>query len=169
IKLRKLGESRGSQSEQRLYLLRISQRFQSLVESGVDGTYNDIFFGDAKTPKGRDKRIRAVIQNLNIEFSKSMQLQGHYHEIEDEIEDVPPYPDNESSNNSIKQKFPITISRQRYIDEVQSLLKDTRGKELPGMPNPSIVGELFYRQSEPWELLAQGHVKSTLEAVVTFL
>ena len=52
-------------AEQRLYLLYISQSFQSLVKAAVDGTYNDPFFENAKTELGYQKRIHAVMQNLS--------------------------------------------------------------------------------------------------------
>jgi site-specific DNA-adenine methylase len=64
-RLDKLGEPRAPVAEQRLYLLYISQSFQSLVKAAVDGTYNDPFFENAKTELGYQKRIRAVMQNLN--------------------------------------------------------------------------------------------------------
>jgi hypothetical protein len=65
--LDKLGEPRAPVAEQRLYLLYISQSFQSLVKAAVDGTYNDPFFENAKTELGYQKRIRAVMQNLNYQ------------------------------------------------------------------------------------------------------
>jgi hypothetical protein len=60
-RLNKLGEPRANLAEQRLYLLYISQSFQSLVKAAVDGTYNDPFFEDAKTEPGYQKRICAVM------------------------------------------------------------------------------------------------------------
>ena len=44
-KLDKLGEPPATVAEQRLYLLHISQVFQSLVKAAVDSTYNDPFLG----------------------------------------------------------------------------------------------------------------------------
>lgn len=64
-RLDKLEEPRATSAEQQLYLLHISQSFQSLVKAAVDGTYNDPFFDDAKSEPGYQKRIRAVMQNLN--------------------------------------------------------------------------------------------------------
>jgi hypothetical protein len=54
-------------AEQQLYLLYISQSFQSLVKAAVDSIYNDLFFENAKTELGYQKRIRAVMQNLNYQ------------------------------------------------------------------------------------------------------
>ena len=51
-RLEKLGESRATLDEQRLYLLHISQLFQSLLIASVDGTYNDPFLEGAKSKSG---------------------------------------------------------------------------------------------------------------------
>ena len=82
-RLDKLGEPRATLDEQRLYLLHISQSFQSLIKASVDGTYNDPFFEDAQSKPGYQKRIRAVVQNLNLEFAKRIARRGHRREIVD--------------------------------------------------------------------------------------
>jgi hypothetical protein len=88
MQLQKLGDPRATVDEQRLYLLHISQAFQSLVKAAVDGTYNEPFFEDAKTNAGCQKRIRAVIQNLNEEFTNKISLRGHLrHVLETKIKD----------------------------------------------------------------------------------
>jgi hypothetical protein len=51
-RLDKLREPRAPVAEQRLYLLYISQLFQSLVKAAVDGIYNNPFFENAKTELG---------------------------------------------------------------------------------------------------------------------
>jgi hypothetical protein len=60
--LDKLGDPRATLAEQQLYPFHLSQLFQSLVKAAVDGTYNNPFFGDAKSEPGYQKRIRAVMQ-----------------------------------------------------------------------------------------------------------
>ena len=76
-----LGEPRATVSEQRHYLIRISQLYQSLVKAAIDGTYNHPFFEDAMSEAGYRKRIRAVIQNLNLEFAECIAKQGHSLEV----------------------------------------------------------------------------------------
>ncbi|KAH6663787.1 dynamin GTPase [Halenospora varia] len=68
--LDKLGTSRDMNEEQRLFPLHISQSFQSIVNVAVEGTYGDSFFGDPRSVEGYSKRLRAVIQNLNMEFAE---------------------------------------------------------------------------------------------------
>ena len=74
--LGKLGQPRASIEEQRQYLITLSQACQALTKAAVDGTYNDDFFGDAKTDAGYQKRIRAVVQNLNQSFSRDNDARG---------------------------------------------------------------------------------------------
>ncbi|KAJ5471810.1 hypothetical protein N7539_008753 [Penicillium diatomitis] len=67
--LRRLGEPRITIDEQRSYLLNISQSLQELMKVATDRTYNDLFFGDARSSNGYHKRIRAIVQNFNEEFA----------------------------------------------------------------------------------------------------
>jgi hypothetical protein len=82
-RLDKLGEPRATLEEQRLYLLHISQSFHSLIKASVDGTYNDPFFEDAESESGYQKRIRAVVQNLNQDFAERIARRGHRREVVD--------------------------------------------------------------------------------------
>ena len=82
VRLSRLGESRTTLKEQRLFLIRTSQRFQLLVKAAADGDYSDRFFGKDSSGVGYSKRLRAVIQNLNTEFSALMAKNGHRVEIQ---------------------------------------------------------------------------------------
>ncbi|CZT51083.1 related to vacuolar sorting protein VPS1, dynamin, and related proteins [Rhynchosporium secalis] len=158
--LGKLGTSRDTNDEQRLFLLHVSQSFQSIINAAIDGTYGNSFFGDPRSAEGYSKRLRAVIQNLNMEFAERMRVCGHKREIVDRIgPEIPP----------LTTVLPQTISRATFLDEVTELLKISRGRELPGMFNPLIVGDLFHEQSLPWERLAQIHLKNIWEATRAFL
>ena len=152
-KLAKLGHRRATLDEQTLFLLRVSQLFQSLCKAAADGTYGDPFFGDPRKADGYSKRLRAVVQNLNLAFAERMRLSGEYRRIVD----------------SKRDKDLKTISRNDFIDEIRWLLKRSRGRELPGMFNPLIVGDLFFEQSRPWEDMARSHLQMTWKTVKAFL
>jgi GTPase SAR1 family protein len=156
-RLKKLGEPRASLHEQRLHLVQISQSFQSLVNASVAGTYHQAFFDDAKSERGYQQRLRAVVQNLNQDFAKKLVKYGHYREITD----------SESSDLVPKRVLPIT--RDAFIAEIQMLMQRTRGRELPGSFNPMIVGDLFLEQSKPWEAVALRHVKKVWHAAKVFI
>ena len=163
-RLIKLGGRRITKDEQRIFLLEASQSFQILCKAAVDGTYNDSFFGHPRSPEAYKKRLRAVVQNLNLEFAQTMRVRGHYSQIvEREISTIPVLKYGQRSPQ------PKRIERADLIDEIRQLLKTSRGRELPGMFNPLIVGDLFYEQSQHWETLAREHLQVMKDAVRDFL
>ncbi|KAJ5500691.1 hypothetical protein N7453_009742 [Penicillium expansum] len=155
--LQKLGDPRATVDEQRSYLLHTSQAFQSLVKAAVDGTYNEPFFGDAKTDEGYRKRIRAVIQNLNQKFTDKISHRGHFHHV---LESEEP--------RSISKRQQL-LKREEYVQHIGILLKKTRGRELPGTFNPLIVKDLFQEQCSPWEDITRGHITAAWTAAREFL
>lgn len=157
LQLQNLGDPRATVDDQRTYLLHISQNFQSLVKAAVDGTYNEPFFGDAKSTVGYQKRIRAVIQNLNENFTKKVSQRGHLRCILE----------SEDQRNVCKHQ--IRVTREEYIQHIETLLKKTRGRELPGTFNPMIVKDLFQEQCTPWADITQNHMDAAWRAVRDFL
>jgi GTPase SAR1 family protein len=159
--LDRLGSRRGNLDEQRSFLLKISQSFQLIVKAAVDGTYDDVFFGDPKTDVGYRRRLRAVIQNLHLDFANAMRSRGHRREFVTGGQ--------EASHDKGSGMQPEPVSREQFLEEISERLKRTRGRELPGMFNPLIVGDLFFEQSEPWKKLAETHLKTIWEATRAFL
>lgn len=157
--LNELGEPRRTLEEQRLQLLHVSQKFQSLVERSISGTYTGAFFEDADTPQGYQQRIRATIQNINKEFSDELSASGHRREISSIA----------SSKAESSSTGPEPITREDFLDYVQTVMHRTRGRELPGIFSTMVVTDLFQQQSSPWERIVHSHVKKTWEAVETFL
>lgn len=152
-RLIRLGEARGTLQEQRLYLLHISQSFTSLIKAAVDGVYTHEFFGRAETDVGFSKRLRAVAQDLLLQFAERMRDEGHDREI---IEDTPSRPSPRVSKQ---------ITRSEYTNHVRELMRRTRGCELPGTFSPLIVGDLFYQQSRPWKRLVELFSERILNAI----
>ncbi|KAF2034799.1 hypothetical protein EK21DRAFT_55853 [Setomelanomma holmii] len=133
--LAKLGASRPTISEQRRYLIKASTRFSSLMKAAIDGVYTDGFFVDAKAPEAYSRRLRAVVQNTLSDFAEQMRSDGHARIIQDQ-------PINHNDRY---------VSRSHYVEEVKALMKESRGRELPGTYNPLIVTELFSKQCKPWK------------------
>ncbi|OJJ42163.1 hypothetical protein ASPZODRAFT_77515 [Penicilliopsis zonata CBS 506.65] len=154
--LKKLGQPRATLDEQKCYLLKISQSFQSLVKAAVDGTYNDVFFEGIQSSTGRQKRIRAITQNLNEVFAERLSQGGHYRKIAEH-------------ENQRATEGQILVTRSGFISHIQELMKQTKGRELPGTFNPMIVGELFLEQCRPWETMARRHILTTWQAAERFL
>ncbi|KAF3006088.1 hypothetical protein E8E13_011098 [Curvularia kusanoi] len=135
--LQRLGLPQASIKEQRHYLLSLSQTSQSLIKAATDGTYNNDFFGDAKADIGYQKRIRAAVQNLNQSFAETMTREGHHYAISD-------YSDGDSSLNSSSKVRQYT--RAQVLDRIKTLMKRTRGCELPDAATSSA---LFQTLIEP--------------------
>ncbi|KAI2866543.1 hypothetical protein CBS63078_10775 [Aspergillus niger] len=155
--LKKLGEPRATLDEQRTYLLSISQHFQILVKAAVDGTYNEAFFEDIQSSTGRQKRVRAVVQNLTEAFAERLNSRGHYRRIVENTDRI----DGRGGQ--------ITVTRSEFTEYIQVLMKRTRGRELPGTFNPMIVGELFLEQCRPWTAITHQHILSIWIEVERFM
>lgn len=71
-----LGQGRVTDEEQRSFLLDISQAFQDLCTHAINGPYDDPFFGDGLTNMGKEKRLRAVVRNKQIDFADIIRTEG---------------------------------------------------------------------------------------------
>lgn len=141
--LERLGSQRRTLDEQRVFLLKLSHSFHLLVKAATDGTYGDSFFGDPKTSEGYSRRLRAVIQNLHLEYAADMRAHGHRrHFVDDHQATTASHPELGTQ--------PEVVSRTCFLGDISETLKRARGRELPGMYNPLIVGDLFLEQAEPW-------------------
>ena len=138
-RLDRLGGSRASAQQQRLYLHSVSQGFSDLIKSAVKGMYDDPFFGDPTTDEGYSKRLRAITQNTGLEFAKDIKNNGHFKEI---VETKPSTP---------SKAPPYKVTREERLQEVGVLMKRSRGCELPGTFKPEIIGNLFQDQCKPWK------------------
>ncbi|KAK1143992.1 hypothetical protein N8T08_005901 [Aspergillus melleus] len=154
--LERLGQPRLTLDEQRSYLLSISQTYQLLVKAAVDGTYNEAFF-DLQSTSGHIKRMRAILQNLNQDFAERLLREGHHYIISEDSDEA-----DTGSNQAV-------VTRDAYLQHIQELMKETRGRELPGTFNPMIVGELFLEQSKPWEEITQDHILEIWGAAKRFV
>lgn len=153
--LEKLEPARATIEEQRSVLLNLSERFQNICRDAITGPYDHSFFGDALTADGKEKRLRAVVRNMQIDFAKIIRTQGSQWEIV------------ESSEKSLENKRHRT--RDEVVAQILELLKHSRGRELPGLPNPLLVGEIFREYSNPWPQLARNHIQHVWDAVTVLV
>lgn len=172
-RLDKMGQPRTTIDEQRLYLVKASQSFQTLAKASVDGTYTDVFFQDAKSDQGFNQRIRAVIQTLNHEFARKLEERGQYRQIVPAMPKPTPKPRStdfsaEAIYTTVKPKKrgkpesaddTVRFTRTDFISYIQDLMLRTRGRELPGTFSPMIVADLFKEQCRPWKPILHDHVQ----------
>lgn len=148
--LRRMGDARQTTAEQRRYLLHASSKFTALLDHAISGTYSDTIFGDAMEDQGYHRRLRAVMQNELSDFSEMLSKRGEKWRIVDDDDD------------HIDER---SIKRSDFVDEVQQRLRRSRGRELPGMFNPLIVGDLFYLQAQPWAGFVDTYIDNILVSV----
>ncbi|KAI9768756.1 MAG: hypothetical protein M1839_003971 [Geoglossum umbratile] len=130
------------------FLLNLGQAFFQLCKASRDGVYDDQFFGDSPTDTGYIRRLRAVVQHANLKFAETMTKRGHRRDIKDTD-------DTEGEKEKrLRGELPEKISRKEALDRVRLRLTRSRGRELPGIFNPLLVGELFHEQASPWRALA---------------
>ncbi|KLU91178.1 hypothetical protein MAPG_09701 [Magnaporthiopsis poae ATCC 64411] len=111
--LTRLGDPRESPEAQRKYLLGVSRRFSSLMTAAIEGTYDNAFFGSAKTGEGCQKRIRAVVQNALCDFSQRMNDEGKLQRIVDDYNPPEPAP----KGRELLGTFNPLIIRELFLEQ----------------------------------------------------
>ncbi len=152
-RLDRLGLSRASLQEQKIYLNDLAETFAHIVTNAVEGYYNDSFFGKVKSEEGFSRRLRAYVNERLRLYSERMAVDGHQYKICDTEEDKVAADNQRRGTN--KTWPPIPITKDEYLGEVRNLIKRTRGRELVGSYRPEIVLDLFKLQSDPWERLTR--------------
>lgn len=151
--LDKMGQPRTTIDEQRLYLIKVSQSFQTLTKASIDGIYTDVFFEDAESDRGYSQRIRAVIQMLNHQFANELEERGQYRQIANDMGT------ESSTEEGILADGTLQVTRAEFISYVQNIMLRTRGRELPSTFSPMIVADLFKEQCRPWKAILRAHVE----------
>ena len=149
-----LGSSRSTVQEQRLYLLRASQRYFTLMSNANGGQYLDKYFNSATPAINRQKKIRAVAMGIMTRFTDNMRLNGHA------VQPVDSLPQNYKHIPGT----PRMIQKDVYYEEVIKLMNENRGRELKGLMQPDIVRILFHDQIQPWRGLADAATSELLQA-----
>ena len=157
--LEKLGQPLSSVRDQKMFLMELSQDFQSLCRSAVDGLYDGDFFTEEVTVAAQEKRLRARVRNMQMDFAEEIRTRGSKWTVVSSTE---------------RKKLPSPAcggkwTREQAIDHVLKLLKSYRGQELPGLPSSRLVGAVFREYSSPWEQIARDHILEVWGAAKKFL
>ena len=143
--LDKLGNSRNTEEEQRMYLSELGQKFYDLCRAGCDGNYEDEFFTASARRQREPTRIRALVQNESKSFAQRMARKGSAGPMPVDDED-----DKDGNDGA---------ARRQAVDRTLHLLRIGRGRELPGTYNPMLIGELFREYSVDWESITHKHLR----------
>jgi len=121
VRLAKIGPSRATEQERRIFLAELSQSFQIICRDAVRGDYEHAFFQDDKTG---EKRLCATIMNMHFVFAEVLRADGARWKITGKA----------GSENC--------RTREEAIKEACMLLKSSRGREVP---NQSCTSQLTYQ------------------------
>ena len=181
-----LGAKRSTLYEQKNYLMDIFTEGEKILSNAITGQYSHQFFGEIDVQSEIDsdsnvRRLRALVQDLNLKFSRNMQLYGHRYQIpkskaqqDADKADDPLAPVTEPTNAESDEggeendMAPTYLSRAKAIDWVLKLLRRSRGTELPGVFNPNLISHLFWEQSAKWGTLSNSHINRVADHCVIF-
>ena len=186
-----MGNRRATPEECKAYLSQLSLAFYGVCKAAVGGHYEGDYFNreidkafSINSP-ATIRRLRAVIQEMNTNFSDDIRRRGHKYHI-DQLEAPTGVGDAAFEvgaassepvlgqpavplDRSPKTGTPTKMSYSEATGWVSQVLKRTRGRELPGNFNPLLVGELFWEQCSKWQLLAMEHVDRVAHVCSQFL
>jgi GTPase SAR1 family protein len=170
-----LGNRRSSPEDCREYLMQLSLEFHEVCGAAAKGQYEGSFFrydsDTSFTPQSTSavRRLRAMVQKMNTEFSTNLRTTGHTYFMDrsggitsGELgEDDPLPPPNPSK--------PVMLSHTESLRWVIRAIIRNRGRELQGNFNPLIIGELFWEQSARWRNIATNHIEDVVNVCHQFL
>lgn len=170
--LSRMGPARTTKEEMRTYLISVAASFQRLAQDGVEGRYNNDFFGDLDSD---DYKLRAQLCNFNTLFNHTMVNKGAKQVVVEDPNQVTPEPQLPKHLHDFSDKYPydfdspepITRSELKAKLEVQAAIN--QGREFPGMPNMQLVTQAFKRQSSPWKEIAKYHIDQVLDVARIFI
>ncbi|CRG83177.1 hypothetical protein PISL3812_00526 [Talaromyces islandicus] len=155
-----LGMERSSSTQIRVYLTRIASDFHNLVKAGVDGAYagRDAAFFHIKNDE-MYVRLRAAVHKENEEFAAYMRQRSEKRKIvsEEQLETIE------------AEEGQLLLTDDGMMSWVRKIYHETRGRELPGNHNYSLLTELFHAQSERWGSISRRHVDTVVSLVSRFI
>ena len=181
--LKVMGSSRSTAQDCKFYLSKLSLEYYETCKAAVEGHYEgDYFIYDVNLQFSIDsekaiRRLRALVQAMNMEFSNLVRTTGHKYQMDRSDEPDKSLKNADTGNpskyktltNMTPHELPQKLSAQAALAWASQVLVRTRGRELPGNFNPLLIGELFWEQSSKWYRLAQDHLESVADICSTFL
>ena len=190
-----LGDCRTTAQDCRTYLMQLSLGYRDVCRAAVGGNYEGDYFKHntdnsfSVSSSSTIRRLRAVIQYMNTQFSDTVRTRGHKYHVkvsgdlkhpeippladepceDSSDEDITPHASNtHNSLSALNSMEPTKLSKSQALAWVKQVLTRTRGKELPGNFNPLLIGELFWEQSSKWRRLAADHLEKVASVCSRF-
>jgi hypothetical protein len=186
--LRDLGADRGSQEQQRTFLLDVITRFQDAVSQALHTNYaaNDLFEGRP------DLRLPTLLVDREAKFAEDLTKWGQefiFTDEEAEGKDEAGGKDEAAGKDEKLSSETISLRLTRDPPELEDILKDddivhspkqgilpwieqvyraSRGFEM-GTFSQHLLSELMKKQSKKWSDLALGYISDAVALVHTFI
>jgi hypothetical protein len=151
----------------------------TILDYGVRGNYAHGFFqlsdlDDSLYSDESSRRLRAVVQDFNIKFSREMQRNGQKFSFpqgpsQKKTDAVPMGIGDDESHHLTDMDQPIRLSREMALNWAVKILRRGRGLELPGVFNYQVVSQLFWEQSSKWESFARAHINCIGDVCESFV
>jgi len=180
------GESRTASSEQRRYLTRIANQFQTSNTEASRGTYGPTL--RAKDPR----KLRMHIAAENDKLAAKIHAKGHkfkFKKVEDpgeeqgllasesedtenedegtkteDVADERTTNDNEAANAGSDGESDDESDDDESIEDIYHWIctkyRTSRGAELPGTVNPAVLESLFREQAASWKPIASKYLEA---------
>ena len=196
-KLNIMGARRSTLADCKTYLTQLSQNCHEVCKAAVDGHYEGDYFTNHESDFSLSsaatiRRLRAVIQQMNMSFSETIRVNGHKYQIQEfsEIKDeegsfTPANGSGDVSSTTQKQTvassptgllklnlnaiLPKKLDSRKALEWVRLHLVKNRGMELIGNFNPLLVAHLFWEQCEQWQPLAENYLNQVNDVCIRFL
>ncbi|KAJ5807942.1 Dynamin [Penicillium riverlandense] len=176
-----LGIERSSPNQIRMFLTRISTDFHGIAKNGLEGNY-DSRDGSFFSTNDSSRRLRAAIQSENEKFAEYMRTHGQRRKVvsndgnnafeakSEEEEDVSEGGKLEGEERDKDgQTEELRVTKNQMSAWIKEMYHQSRGRELPGNYNPSLLQRLFHIQSSRWESISQRHLQSVVSLVTRFV
>ncbi|KDN69483.1 putative interferon-induced GTP-binding protein Mx2 [Colletotrichum sublineola] len=160
-RLQRLGLERPTLHHVRSFLIEMSMRFHQLAQDSLNGHYLGV---DAEFFKS-DTRLRALVHHANGRFSEQMRVEGSKRKISYRSTNE----DSDHQSTKGVETKQLLVTKQEMMAWVEQIYVKTRGLELPGNYNHSLLSELFQEQSSPWLGIAERHVDGVVSIVKEWL
>jgi GTPase SAR1 family protein len=170
-----LGSRRVTPEECREFLMGLSLNFHKVCGAATKGQYEGSYFRyDAEasfTPESPSavRRLRAMVQKMNAEFSAKLYKNGHTYFMDRAGDIVSSELGSDKPLPSPDPSEPVKLTRTESLRWVVQAIVRNRGRELHGNFNPLIIGELFWAQSARWKDIAEDHIEHVAQVCRQFL
>lgn len=137
-----LGSPRQTTLQQRQFLSRVAAKYQQRVVDSLKGNYHSEW--DANDAQ----KLRMHLHLENERFAVRMADEGHTRSFK-----------NADDSADLDYRSPSRTMAGDIYSWIRQRYRESRGAELPGTVNPSVLESLFRQQAAKWQKISAEHLK----------